>query len=66
MHVHAILTRMTRTVRVAFIGGIAGVAVAIAIGGGSFSPSVTATSAVGSSVVEAGDVGWNSVELSVS
>lgn len=66
MHVRAILIRMTRTVRVAFIGGIAGVAVAIAMGHGSFSPSVTAASAVGSSVAPAGDVGWNGVELSAS
>ena len=63
MQVSSILTRITRTVRVAFVGGIAGVAVAIVIGHGSFSPSVTAVSAVGSSVVQPGDVGWNSVGL---
>jgi hypothetical protein len=61
MHVHVILTRMKRTVRVAIIGSIAGVAVATAIGCGSFSPSVTPASAVGASVVLADDVGWNIV-----
>ncbi|MFI6468628.1 hypothetical protein [Streptomyces sp. NPDC050538] len=52
---------MTRTVRVAFIGGFVGVAVVIAIGHGSFSPSVTAASTAGSSAVQAGDgdIGWN-------
>jgi hypothetical protein len=55
MQVRSILTRMTRTVRGAFIGGIAGVTVAMAIGYGSFSPSVAA--------VQRADVGWNSVAL---
>ncbi|WP_177239925.1 hypothetical protein [Streptomyces monashensis] len=57
---------MTRTVRVAFIGGIVGVTVAIAVGHGSFSPSVAAVPAAGSSVVRAGDVGWNIVKLPAS
>jgi hypothetical protein len=60
MHVRSILTRMTRTAYVAFIGGTAGVAVAVAMGHGSFLPSATAVSAAGSSVVQPGDVGWNS------
>ncbi|MBK3581409.1 hypothetical protein JHN63_48160 [Streptomyces sp. MBT65] len=50
---------MTRTARVAFIGGIVGVAVAIAIGHGSFSPPATAVSAADSGVVQDGDIGWN-------
>ncbi|MFG2820338.1 hypothetical protein ACGFX4_13010 [Kitasatospora sp. NPDC048365] len=45
----------------AFIGGIAGVAVAVAMGFGSSSPSVTTVSEVGSSVVATDDVGWNFV-----
>ncbi|MGI5457681.1 hypothetical protein ACQEWB_31820 [Streptomyces sp. CA-249302] len=57
---------MTRTVRVAFISGITGVAVAIAVGSGSFSPSVTAASAPDSIVAGDGDVGWNIVEPSAS
>ncbi|MFE3547322.1 hypothetical protein ACFXN2_01460 [Streptomyces kronopolitis] len=55
---------MKRAVRVALISGIAGAAVATAIGYGSFSPSATPASAVDASVVLAGDVGWNGVTLS--
>lgn len=61
MHVRSVLTRMTRTVRVAFIGGFVGAAVAIAIGHGALSPSTTTASTAGSSAVQAGDgdIGWN-------
>ena len=59
MHVRSALTRLARTVRVAFIGGVVGVAVATAMGWGLFSPPVAAVSAVGSSVVGPGDIGWN-------
>jgi hypothetical protein len=61
MHARSALTRMAHTARVAFIGGIVAMAAAIAIGHGSFSPSVTAASADSSSAVQAGDgdIGWN-------